>query len=49
MINDVRFLLKKEQPLDFWIIDTMSVVNDIIYDIYRRLNQIADEVFKDVC
>lgn len=49
MINDVRFLLNQEQPLDSWLVMTMAEVNDVIYEIVTLLTQAADEVFKDVC
>jgi len=48
MINDLRFLQNREQPLDAWLLDTMAVVNDIIYSISIQLNQNMIEVFEDV-
>ena len=48
MINDNRFLLRSEQPLDGWIYEILAPINDIIYDLVTRLDQIMNEVFKDV-
>ncbi|GAJ20469.1 unnamed protein product, partial [marine sediment metagenome] len=49
MINDIRFLLNREQPLEFWIWNVIGVVNNVIYDISKRLNQALDKVIEDVC
>ncbi|GAH48859.1 unnamed protein product [marine sediment metagenome] len=49
MINDTRLWLNREQPLEVWVFDVIAVVNDVIYDISKRLNQILDEVLSDVC
>ena len=48
MINDNRFLLRSEQPLDAWVFEILAPINDIIYDLFTRLDQILDEVLKDV-
>lgn len=48
MINDIRFLLNREQPLDAWVYEILAPINDIIYDVFIRLDQIINEVFKDV-
>jgi len=48
MINDIRFLLGREQPLDVWVYEILAPINDIVYDLFTRLDQIMNEVFKDV-
>lgn len=49
MINDLRFLINREQPLDAWIDETLAVINDVSYDIFCQLNFVMGEVLFDVC
>ncbi|GAI07633.1 unnamed protein product, partial [marine sediment metagenome] len=37
------------QPLEYWLFNVIAVINEVICDISKRLNQILDEVSKDVC
>ncbi len=48
MINDIRFAKQKEQSLDDWIDDTITVVNDVIYEIVINITQVLYEVIRRV-
>lgn len=48
MINDIRFYMNREQPLDVWLLDMIAQINETVYVIVCQLNLILDEVEKDV-
>lgn len=48
MINDIRWILKQEQPLDAWLLDMIAQINETVYVIVCQLNLVLDEVEKDV-
>ena len=48
MINDIRFLKRKEQSLDDWIDDTIAAINDVIYEIVIEITQVLYEVLRRV-
>ena len=48
MINDVRWLKNREQPLDVWLLDMIAQINETVYVIIIQLNLVLDEVEKDV-
>jgi len=48
VINDIRFYLNQEQPLDAWLLETMAAINEAVYEIVCQLNIILDGVETDV-
>lgn len=47
MINDIRFYINPEQPLDVWLLEVIAVVNDATYEINSQLNQGLDRDAKN--
>jgi len=44
MINDIRFAAREEKSLDEWVNDTISQVDEIIYQVMLEINLVLYEV-----
>lgn len=49
MINDIRFIINQEQPLDAWLLNMIAQINEMVYVIIIELNLVINEVDQDVC